>query len=70
MKLTQMHKTLSVILLSAVFAAGCGGGGAEIKASSTTMGQELMDLEESYNKGIISEDEYKDAKEQILERYD
>lgn len=70
MKLTKMHKTLSVILLSAAFAVGCGGGGAEIQASSTTMGQELMDLEESYNKGIISEDEYKDAKEQILERYD
>ncbi len=70
MKLTQMHKTLSVILLSAVFAAGCGGGSADIKATSTTMGQELMDLEESYNKGIITEKEYKNAKEQILERYD
>ncbi len=28
-----------------------------------------MDLDESYKKGIISEGEYKDAKENIMGRY-
>ena len=70
MKLRHMLKTLSAILLTAAFTVGCGGGGAEIKSSSTTMGQELMDLDASYKQGIITEKEYKDAKEQILERYD
>lgn len=49
--------------------AACGGGGATMQASTTTMGQELMDLEASYKEGIITEKEYKRAKEQILDRY-
>lgn len=49
---------------------GCGGGGANINQSTQTMGQELMDLEKSYKQGIITEKEYEDAKEDILERYE
>ena len=59
--------TVLVLSLSA-----CGGGGAEIKATTTntTMGQELMDLHESYKQGILSEKEFKNAKEAIMDRYD
>jgi len=59
-------------LLAALLAAGCGGGRADVKqtTNTTTMGQELMDLNSSYEKGIISEDEYKKAKKQIMRRYD
>jgi len=50
--------------------AGCRGGGAEVKTQSysTTLGQELKDLEEAYNKGIISEKEYKKSKERLIEK--
>ena len=50
----------------------CGGGGAEVKTTTTntTMGQELMDLNDSYKKGILTEKEYKKAKKNIMERYD
>jgi hypothetical protein len=47
---------------------GCGGGGADIKASNTTVGQELMDLDKAYKDGIISEKEYKNTKEKILKK--
>ncbi len=49
---------------------GCFGGGADIESttSTTTMGQELMDLESAYKKGVITKEEYESAKERILER--
>lgn len=49
--------------------AACGGGDSNIQASSTTIGQELMDLDASYQQGLITEREYQKTKEAILERY-
>ena len=62
---------LTAALLAALLAVGCGGGGTDVKqtTNTTTMGQELMDLNSSYEKGIIDEDEYKKAKKQIMKRY-
>jgi DUF917 family protein len=47
---------------------GCGGGGADIKTSNTTVGQELMDLEKAYKNNIITEKEYNKTKSKILKR--
>ena len=47
---------------------GCGGGGADIKSSNTTVGQELIDLDKAYKDGLITEKEYKKSKEKILKR--
>lgn len=66
----------TALTVSAAFAAilllsGCGGGGAKVESSitTTTMGQELQDLEESYKKGLVTEEEYKRARKAILKRY-
>ena len=51
--------------------AGCGGGeGGEVKSEigSTTVGQELIDLESAYKKGAITKEEYESLKEKVLER--
>jgi hypothetical protein len=47
-----------------------GGGGSQLKSDSytTTLGQELKDLEEAHQKGIITEKQYKEAKEKLIEQ--
>ena len=44
--------------------------GAQVQATSTTMGQELQDLKKSLDEGIITEKEYERAKKDILKKYD
>ncbi len=66
----RLFKLFAAVMISGVLLTGCGGGGAELHSTNTTMGQELMDLDAAYKKGIMTEDEYKDAKEKIIDRYD
>ena len=63
-------KTLAIILLFALctLAAGCGGGSTEVRATSTTIGQELTDLQQAREQGVISEEEFEKAKKRILAR--
>jgi hypothetical protein len=64
-------RLLAVLVLLAIPAglAGCGGGGARVQQQSTTLGQELQDLEAAYKKGIIDKDEYKDLREEVIDKY-
>ena len=55
-----------ILLFSGAGFVGCGGGGAEIKAKQTTLGQELSDLDKAYKDGIITEKEYNKAKNDLL----
>ena len=68
-------KRLVVTFLAAVVMVGMGftltGCGSttktEIKESpKTTLGQELIDLEAAYNKGVITKDEYEKQKKALL----
>ena len=53
---------------SLVDCAGCGrGGGARIEAKTTTLGQELKDLKDAYDQGIISEKEYEKKKDELMD---
>ena len=69
----MLHYKLLVLVIAILVGlgmTGCRGGGAEVKTQSysTTLGQELKDLEEAYNKGIISEKEYNRSKERLIEK--
>ena len=48
--------------------AGCRGGGAKVESdiTTTTKGQQLMDLQKSRDTGAISEKEYQALRKNIL----
>ena len=68
MKFVRVCVIVMVIVLGIGFAGCRGGGKAQIKSTTTTttLGQELMDLQKAYEQGIITEKEYKESKERII----
>ncbi len=74
--MSRLKRTIKAATLAAVVAGGlavlcgCGGGGATFHATGNkTLGRELQDLQQSYDKGIISEKEYRDAKKRLIRKY-
>lgn len=61
---------VTCLLVLAFALAGCGGTTRIETTNSVTLGQELIDLDKAYKDGVISEKEYKNAKESILEKYE
>lgn len=64
--------SLPVLALAMLFGlAACGGGGnSTTQVSTQTLGQELTDLKKAYEGGAMTEKEYNDARERILEKYE
>ena len=72
MKLTKFFIVVMIVVVG-VYLAGCCGGKKETVVvpqshPTTTLGQELQDLDEAYKKGAISKDEYETAKKKLLEQ--
>ncbi len=63
---------IPMMTVMALSITACGGGGAKLQSEqsnySTTLGQELKDLEDAYNKGIITQKQYEDAKKKLIEQ--
>lgn len=43
-------------------------GSTKVETHSTTVGQELEDLDDARNKGLITEDEYSKKRQEIMKR--
>jgi hypothetical protein len=60
------------IMIVVVFGLASCGGGTDVRSKhstyTTTLGQELKDLDESYKNGIITEKQYEDAKKKLIEQ--
>jgi hypothetical protein len=63
---------LVLIVLVCLNFAACGGGKTDVKSESstvtTTLGQELQDLDKAYKDGIITQKEYDKAKKRLIEQ--
>lgn len=70
MKTTGISRSAFVLLVLSL--SGCGGGGAKTYYlnRTTTVGQELSDLQAAYQKGAMSEAEYTSQREKILKSQD
>jgi len=63
---------IATMIVLAVSFAGCGRR-AKVNvttppSSEQTLGRELLDLQEAYEKGVITEKEYKDQKKKLLKQ--
>ena len=57
---------LGAAMIAGVLAlSACGGSTTTVKQTET-QGQQLMDLKEAYDNGVITEKEYNKTKSQIL----
>jgi hypothetical protein len=69
----KLVRVLAVVLLLAYSGAmiGCGGGGTDVKqtTTTTTLGKELQDLDDAYKKNLLSEKEYKEARKNLMKKY-
>jgi hypothetical protein len=65
-----MRLTVTFVLCVALALpiANCGGGGATIRASGQTCGQELNDLKAAFESGAISKKEYARLREATIKR--
>ena len=46
----------------------CGGGGAEVRSevTTTTVGQQLLDLKKAYDAGAMTQKEYEQQRAKVL----
>ena len=64
---------LGLMMVFILSLGGCCGGGKETTvvtapaAPTTTLGQELKDLDEAYKNGAITKEEYEKAKKKLME---
>ena len=63
-------RLLAVATLMLTTLSACGGGGAKVSTQThtTTVGQELLDLDKAYQSGLISEKEYNKSRKKIMSR--
>ena len=71
MRLIKFWALVLAVMVSVNIVA-CGGDKTDVKSEpstvTTTLGQELQDLDKAYKDGIITQKEYDKAKKKLLEQ--
>jgi hypothetical protein len=60
---------VSVIASTPLLGTACGGGGAKLESdiTTTTKGQQLLDLKKALDAGAINQKEYETLRKKVLE---
>jgi len=68
MEIRTRNSILAAALLATLGVSACGGGGADVKSeiTTTTTGQQLLDLKKAYDAGAMTKDEYERERQRIL----
>ena len=67
--MSMFKTTAAVAVMSMVLMmAGCGGSDVRTQTTTTTTGQELLDLKKAYDTDVITEKEYERKRKEILDR--
>lgn len=61
------YAACSLLAASTLCLLGCSSS-SKVENNSTSVGQELQDLEEARNKGLLTEDEYRKQRKRIMDR--
>lgn len=66
-------RVIALCLAATIIAGCCGGGTTKVEVpkstvTTTTAGQQLMDLQKAYESGAIDEKQYKKMKQDIIDQ--
>ena len=69
----SIPRTLALLAVCGVLlfgVAACGGGGAEVRSevTTTTTGQQLIDLKKALDSGAMTQQEYEKERKKILSK--
>jgi hypothetical protein len=73
MMIRELSKNLVLLVVCGILlfgVAACGGGGADVKSeiTTTTVGQQLIDLKKALDGGAITQQEYERERKKILDK--
>ena len=61
-------KALITCAMATLLVCGCAGGGATVSTTTVSIGQQLIDLQNSLNSGAMSQAQYDKAKQDLIKR--
>ena len=61
-------KLLTSFLFATLLVCGCADATVKTTTSTVSIGQQLIDLQNSFNSGAMNADQYKKAKQDLIKR--